>query len=283
MVILLSYIFYFIAASASPLQRRWLARERGGDGKSQIDFAFKITLIVVALSLFIPLFSPFKIEGNPYHLFLLACVCGIFGAGTIIANYIAQKHVEAGISSIVSNIYTPITIVLASVLLNEGLAPIQIIGTVLLLIAMVLVSKKHRVGRFHFDKYFVLMIAGGIMLGFTVTAERALMNATGFTAGTMLSWWSQCAALGIATYIARSKHTYSRKDILTTGILRFLQSLSYVILVYVVGNLSVVSSVTTFKVVIIFLAAALLLKEREDMPRKIIGSAVAMIGLFLMK
>ena len=44
MTILLAYLFYFVAASASPLQRRWLAVKRDGGG--QIDFAFKVMLIV---------------------------------------------------------------------------------------------------------------------------------------------------------------------------------------------------------------------------------------------
>lgn len=283
MTILLSYIFYFIAASASPLQRRWLATKKDADSREQIDFAFRVTLVTVVLSLLIPLFSPFQLSGNPYHLFLLTLVCGICGAGFFATTYIAQKHVEAGISSLVTNIYTPVAIVLASVFLNEGLTRIQIVGTVLLLCALVIVSKRHHVGRLRFDRYFLLMIAGGIMLGISLTAERALMSITGFTAGTMLSWWAQCLALGVAAYASSSKHTYSQKDILITGVLRFLQSLSWVIVLFVVGNLSVASAVTTFKVVVIFIAAAILLKEREDLPRKIIGSVIAVIGLLLMK
>lgn len=283
MTILLSYIFYFLAASASPLQRRWLAKTKDAESRSQIDFAFKVTLITVGLSLFIPLFSPFKLSGNPPYLFFLALVCGVGGAGFFITSYIAQKHVEAGISTLVRNIYTPITIVLATVLLQEGLTPPQIVGTILLLIAMVVVSKKHKIGRFHFDKYFMLMVLGGVMLGFVLTAEKALIKTTGFTAATMLSWWSQCAALGIAAYVTKSKNTYSKKDIAITGILRFLQSLSWIILLFVVGNLSVVSAVTTFQVVVVFIAAALFLREREDMPRKIIGSIIAVAGLLLMK
>lgn len=283
MIILLSYIFYFIAASASPLQRRWLAKTKGGDSRNQINFAFKVTLVGVVLSLLIPFFSPFKLEGNPLIIFLLALTCGVFGAGAFVTSYVAQKHVEAGVSSLIANIYTPISIVLASLFLSEGLTQLQVVGTTLLLVAMVVVSKKHKIGRFRFDRYFLLSVAGGIMLGFCITAERALMKETGFTAGTMVSWWSQCAALGIAAYAVRSKHTYSRKDVLTTGVLRFLQSLSWVILLFVVGNLSVASSVTTFKVVIIFLAAAIFLREREDLPRKIFGSIIAVAGLLLMK
>lgn len=283
MLVFLSYIFYFIAASASPLQRRWLATKKNIDNKGQIHFAFQVTLITVILSLVLPFFSPFKLEGNNLYLAGLSLVCGIFGAGYFISSYTAQKHVEAGVSTLVSNIYTPITIVLAILFLNESLTTIQIFGTILLLLGMAIVSKKHRIGKFKFDKYFMLMVLSGVMLGVSLTAERALMKMTGFSAGTMLSWWAQCAFLGIATIITKNKSEYTKMDITITGILRFLQSLSWVILLFVVGNLSLVSAVTTFKVVVIFIAAALFLKEREDLPIKILGSIVALAGLLLMK
>lgn len=76
---------------------------------------------------------------------------------------------------------------------------------------------------------------------------------------------------------------YTNKDTLITGALRFLQSLSWVILLFIVGNLSLVSAVTTFKVVVIFIAAAIFLNEREDLPRKIAGSFIAVLGLLLMQ
>jgi drug/metabolite transporter (DMT)-like permease len=283
MVKLLSYLFYFVAASASPLQRRWLMSKKNVDNKGQIHFAFQAMLITVFLSLLIPFFQPFYLQGNVFYLVGLTLVCGIFGGGFHIASYTAQKYVEAGVSSLVSNIYTPTAIVLATIFLNEGLTVKQIFGTILLLVGMVVVSKKHRIGKFKFDKYFLLMLLGGVMLGISLTAERALQKTTGFTAGTMFSWWMQCGFLGLATLITKNKSKYSRKDIAITGGLRFLQSLSWVILIFLVGNLSLVSSITTFKVVIIFIAAAIFLKEREDLPRKISGSLVALLGLWLMK
>lgn len=283
MIIFLSYIFYFITSSLSPLQTRWLLKKKDATGKEQISFAFQIMLIIFLGGLFLPLFSPFYFSGNPYYLLLLTLVCGLFGAGVFIAKYIAQKHVEAGITSVVSNIYTPITIILASLFLHEGLTLSQIGGTALLLMAMIMVSKKHRTGKFTFDKYFLLMLLSGILLGVLLVAERALQKTTGFSAGTMLSWGSQCFFLGIITLAVKSKHSYTEKEVLVSGVLRFLQALSYVILVWVVGNLSVVSAVTTFNVVVIFIAAAIFLKEREDLPQKILGSIVAVVGLLLMK
>lgn len=285
MIILLSYVFYFIASSASSLQRRWLAvkKDEQAGPRGQIRLAFEVMLFLVVGGLFFPFFSPFYFSGNWYYLIFLSVISGLFGMGYFISNYIAQRHVDAGVTTILSHIYTPVTILFATVFLHEGLSLKQIIGIAILLTAIVIVSKKHHIGTFRFDKYFWMMIASGVMLGILLVAERALQKTTGFSAGVLLSWFSQCAFLGLATLIYQSKHTYTKSEVLTTGALRFLQGLSYVVLIWVVGNLSLVASVITFKVVIVFAAAALFLGEREDWQRKLVGSVIAVIGLLLMR
>jgi len=283
MTAIFAYIFYFVAASASPLQRRWLALNRNVESRGQIHFAFLVALVTVVLSPILLFLDRFRISGNASTLILLSLSAGLSSAGYWIASYIAQKHVEAGLSTLVSNIYTPITIILAWIFLSEKLTVHQIVGTILLLVAIVLISKKHRIGTFRFDKYFLMMLFSGAVLGITLVSERALQKITGFSAGTMLSWWSQCLFLGLATLVTKSKSSYEKKDIVITGMLRFLQMLSWVILIFVVGNLSLVSAVTTFKVVVIFIAAALWLGEREDLGRKLLGSVIAVVGLLLMK
>lgn len=282
-MIILSYIFYFIAASASPLQRRWIAKTKNLENNGQIYFAFTTALICSILSLFILFFQPFILSGDILTLVMLSFLCGIFGMGFYISSYFAQKHVEVGVSSVISNIYTPVTIVLATLFLNEKLTSWQIVGTLLLLLGMFIVSKKHRIGKFSFDKYFLLMLSSGVMLSVVLVAERAMIKMTGFAAGVMFSWWSTCLFLGLATLITRNKNAYSFKDITITGVLRFFQNLSWVILVFVVGNLSLVSSITTFKVVLMFILGAMFLNEKEDLSRKILGSIVAVLGLLLMK
>jgi drug/metabolite transporter (DMT)-like permease len=283
MAIILSYIFFFVISGVGPIWRRYLANKTNPESLGQIDFAFKVMVVTVIFGLFIPIFSPFYINGNYLHLFLLALVSGVCGALYFISSYIAQKHVEAGLTTLIINIYTPVTIVLASIFLHEKLTAIQVVGTVILLFAMFLISKKHRIKTFHFDKYFLLMVAAGIFLGFVLVAERTLQKTTGFAAGTIFSWISQASFLGLAVLVTKSKHVYSKKQIAISGVISAVSSLAYVILVTVVGNLSVVSAVTTFKIVIIFILAAVFLKEREDLPRKILGSIIAVIGLLLMK
>jgi drug/metabolite transporter (DMT)-like permease len=200
-----------------------------------------------------------------------------------ICYYTAQGHVEAGTTSVLSNFYTPITIVLSTLFLKETLHGWQIFGATLLILAAFIVSKKHRTGRLSFDKYFWLMIFAGLFLSIFLLANTQLMRMTGFTTSTILSWWAACLGLGIVKIFFPGKTTYSKKDLAITGGLKFLQDLSWTILVYIIANLSLVSAVTTFKVVLIFLLAALFLRERDDLGLKILGSAIAVIGLFLMR
>jgi len=198
MLQVLAYLFYFVAGSASPLQRRRLATKKNQDNKGQIAFAFQVAGITAVLSFLLPLFQPLQIQGNILALVWLWLVCWAFGAGYFIFSYIAQKHVEAWVSSLVSNIYTPITVLLATMFLHESLTMMQIIGTCLLLVWMVVVSKKHRIGKFTFDKYFLMMVLSWVLLGISLTAERALQKMTGFTGWTMISRWGQCIFLGVA-------------------------------------------------------------------------------------
>lgn len=283
MTIFLSYLFYFTASSVSSLQRRFLFKHKEYTTAEQITFTFQCVGILFLGSLFFPFFSPFYLSGGFLKLFLLTLVCAVFGTASNISAYVAQKHMDASVTSVVWNIYTPITIFLSSVLLHEGLKPIQIVGTILLLLAIVIISKKHRIGRFSFDKYFLLTLLSGVLISGVLVAERALQHTTGFSAGVMLSWGSQTLGLGIVSLFLGSKHNYDAKEVLATGGLQFIGALSYVILVWVSGNLSVVSAITTFKVVIIFITAAIFLREREDLGRKILGSVIAVIGLLLMK
>lgn len=281
MGILLAYIFYFVASTASQLQRRHLSLRRDND-KGQIDFAFRVMAITLLGSVILVFFKQPEFNQSVMIIAVLALITGVFGAGALALQYIAQRHVEAGLTSLIGNIYTPVTIVLAILILHEGLESKQMLGTILLLFSVVLVSRKHRLGRWKFDKYFWLMVLSGVFLGFCLTAERSLIKENGITTGTWVSWAAQVLFLGILALIAGTKSQYNFKETSITGSLRFLQQLSWVILIAVVANLSVASSVTTFKIVLVFIAGAILLHEREDLKRKIIGSLIAVVGLLLM-
>jgi drug/metabolite transporter (DMT)-like permease len=276
-----AYLFYFVVASASPIQRRWLAINRPKH-KGELLFATRVMGIVALMSLAILLFSRPSFNGNPWFIIFLTVLCAIGGGGFFAGQYTAQRHVQAGTTSVISNIFTPVTIILATIFLQERLELHQLFGTTLLLFSAFLVTKNHRGGKFHVDKYIWLMLVSGIGLGIAMTAQRELIKVTGFTAASLLSLISPVIFLGLLAWLTKSKTTYKAKDTWITGGLYFTQLLSWVVLVAVVANLSVVSSITTFKVVIIFGIGAIYLHEHDDLLRKIIGAGIAVIGLWLM-
>lgn len=280
-MIILSYIFYFLVATIAPIQRRWLSVKNEGGNK--IDLSFKVTLVSSLLILILPLFSPFELHGSWLKITLLLIASSVGGMGYYISYFTAQRHVEAGVTSVLGNTYVPITILLSTVFLGEGLKGLQIIGVLLLITAMVIVSKKHKIGKMKYDKYFWLMIFSGISLSILLVASRELMKITGFTASLILSWWAICIGLGILAFFSKGKTTYTKKDLVITGFLKFIQDLSWGMLTFFVANLSLVSSITTFKVVIMFIVAAIFLKEKDGIWRKIFGSLIAVIGLLLMR
>ena len=89
MFVLAAYLFYFLAASVSPVQRRWLAVHK--DGGDQIAFSFQVMFCTATLGLILPLFVSPEFSGSALKIFLLALTAGTTGGCFFISNYTAQK------------------------------------------------------------------------------------------------------------------------------------------------------------------------------------------------
>src|SRR3989344_163608 len=114
MVILFGYLFYFVYSTLYTLQFRWLMRESQAEPPSLIKFSFQVFCVLVLFSPLLLMFEPFRFSGDPKLIFLRSLVCGLCGALLTALAFFAQKHVEAGETTLVSNIYTPVAIILSS-------------------------------------------------------------------------------------------------------------------------------------------------------------------------
>jgi drug/metabolite transporter (DMT)-like permease len=282
MNLFLAYVFYFVAASASPLYRRWSAKKQPDDGnKLKAAFYSNAVLACMAPLLFIHGSLPAHIP--VIKIIILAVLAGVFGTAFIAFQYNAQKHVDAGLTTVISNIYTPVVIILSTLFLGEKLKGLQFVGTGLLLYAAIIMSKKHKISRFKYDTYFMQMLCSGMFLGVTLIIERLMIKSVGLPLAFTLSWLTQTAGIGLVSLSDKRPLGVPRRVIGTTGVLRFFQIYAFGLLIVISGNLSIVSSITTFKVVIIVAVAALFMNEKDHLREKIIGSLVALAGLLLMK
>ena len=285
MTTVLAYLFYFVFATWSPLQRRVLATKTN---YNPILIAQKTSLVKILIAtvvfVLIPSKGSFVFSEQLWILLILSC---LFSVIHFVLIYATQKHIDATKTTIIVNIYTPVSILLATIFLGESLALKQIFGTLLLLLAVVIISINKIDNKFlKIDKYVLRMLIVGITLGIVLVIERQLMKITGNWNGVFLSWFASFVGLSIVAplvskYFAGTRP--SNKDVIVTAGLNFLQQASWPILVVAVGNFSVVSSVTTFKIVVVFVASYLFLQEKDHLRRKIAGSILALIGLLLMK
>ncbi|OGL30456.1 hypothetical protein A3F37_01105 [Candidatus Saccharibacteria bacterium RIFCSPHIGHO2_12_FULL_41_12] len=281
MTAVLAYIFFFVAATVSPLQRRHQSRRTKTD---PIVLAAWTQAFVWVLGLSLLYKADISFSWSWHLIFLNA---GLFICGPLFfyLSYNSQKHVDATQSVVLSNIYTPVAIILAILFLSETLTLQQIMGAIILFIAMLIISIERATSQsFRFSKYSIYMLSSGVFLGIILFLEKATMNLIGNRVGIVVSWTAQTIGLLILAYALRGIHKLpTKREIFTSGALRYAQQLSYVTLLIVVGNLALVAAVTTFKIVFIFLGAFVFLHEKEHLYRKFFGVVIAIVGLLLMK
>jgi drug/metabolite transporter (DMT)-like permease len=281
--ILLAYLFYFVAATASPLQRRLQAKKT----QSNVLLLATQTQIVVCCLGLLLLIKPGQGLGLTVSALPISFGIILFGGLFHSLSYLSQKHVDAAQTSVISNIYTPVTILLAVLFLNDQFTTKQFFGTLILIVAVLLIAVDNITRRtLRISRYSFMMLASGSSLGVILFLEKLMMNMLGAGRGVFISWVLQLIGLAIVSKVF-SKNLIGNKpkfrEIALSSILRFAQQVSYVILLVVVGNLAVVSAVTTFKIVFVFAASYILLDERTHIKRKVVGSLLALIGLLLTK
>lgn len=106
---------------------------------------FYILIATVAIAPAFPFFDWGLLLGQDINLLLMICLYGflVYGVG----NYFFMKgmqHLEAGEVMVFANTEPVIGLVLAALVLNEHLAPLQIAGFVFILIAIFLIAKNDK-------------------------------------------------------------------------------------------------------------------------------------------
>jgi hypothetical protein len=91
---ILAYMFYFIAATVAPIQRRWLSTKNEGGNK--FDLSFKVSLVQSTFALTLLFFFPIVLHGSYLNIILLLITSGVCGIGYSVSYFTAQRHVEAG-------------------------------------------------------------------------------------------------------------------------------------------------------------------------------------------
>lgn len=197
---------------------------------------------------------------------------------------ITQKHIETATYSVMRMLYVPISVLLSPVLFGESLNAQQFVGMVLILCGVSVVTTGGKMPRLkHFSKYEIFTLINSIFLGLYVVLNKYLLDQTSLA--TLMVVFSALENLPLLLTVAKKSRTKPTKLDLklstSIGLASAIHMLTFWLAVSAADNLALVSSLSAFRIVTIFLGGHYILKENGNFKQKIAGSLLAMTGLLL--
>ena len=161
---------------------------------------------------------------------------------------------------------------------------IQAAGMVSILMGVSIVSTGGRIPRMrHFGRYELLTLANSIFMGVYIIFNRYLIEQTSLSTLMVVFAAIEAFPLLIAV-INRPIERPACSDIqlsLGIGLTAVMNIVAFWLAVELAGNVALVSSLSAFRIVTIFLGSYLVLKEKDNPRQKAVGSLLAIIGLLM--
>lgn len=199
-----------------------------------------------------------------------------------------NKYIDATQYIIITNINTPITVFIGVFLLQEAFHGKQFVGMILLIFGAILVALKGIKGKtWQLDHHSIELILFSLLMGIALALEKAALSYMSVYFYMIFGWGLQFLVTGLlvgkdwklVTKIPKNEWS----EIIKAGFSRCVWAISYILAVSSAKNIALISTVTTFRIPLIFIASYFILKERDHLGRKLAGVVIATVGLLLLK
>ena len=282
----LAVAIHLAASTAFALFYRKFAQVHSG--KALLSTALMYITTVLAIGVIAALMYGNVSFHFPVYLWLYLVLGGVLFAVANVTAFMANTHIDAGQFSIISNFKVVVTIFVSSLLLRETLSGIQLVGVILLLIAAFIVtSLKFNKKTLTVDKFTIIAGISAALFGLGISNEKFLLNNMSFSTYLIAGWGMQTAAMVVIA--AKELHgtqdflkNGSGKRIMVLGMLRACAGLGLVYALNTLGNSSLIAGMTSYTTALVVVGSYFILKEKDGIRVKIIGTVAATIGLLLL-
>lgn len=218
---------------------------------------------------------------TPADFLLVACAT-LLTISLQVTNVKALQYLEASVFAIIYNLRIILTTILGILFLSESTDLLRILGGVLILLAIITV--KQRGSRLSNGKGIRWAIGAVFVLSFLNLTEKTLINNIGFLNYFPIS--ITLAAVIMWGYLLLTRRTIDKKlllqpKIIQLMILRAFSGYGFSLALAAGALISVANYISGMGVIFTVLLGAVWLKERDYLGRKILATAVAVIGLTL--
>lgn len=200
----------------------------------------------------------------------------------------ASKDVDAGHFTVMSNVTPVVTIVAATVLLNEQLNNHQLVGAVIIIASAFIVTLPYLRSRSR-SKTSGVVIALTVFLlaGLATVFERWMLTRIDLGAYLVFGWGAQTIWMALTAWPER-KHFKILKNkkyfmpIMGYAVASSIKGVFFLAALQLSGNASLFSAFASFTAIMVVPAAYYLLKEKQWLWLKILAAITGTVGLIVL-
>jgi drug/metabolite transporter (DMT)-like permease len=276
---------YLLLGTAAYLLRRSLAQRLFEHNKLINGFFF--LCVLYPLGLIVACFSSPDLKIGWLNLFFLLAGSVIFPLIVVMA-FRANKDIDAGLYTILNNVTPIITILAATILLNETLNGRQMLGAAVIISSAFLATlPKLNHHRKNSSAGLLFALASVSLLGLAIVYERWMLTRIDYGAylgfgGGAQTLWMTIIAWPERKYVSLLKTKGNSRKILAYGVTNAFKGLTFVSALKLSGNASLVGASSSFMAVLVVLSAYFVLKENEHLWLKIASAVIGAGGLIIL-
>lgn len=220
-------------------------------------------------------------------LYLFILLSGLCFAANAYFGFKSLKHIDISKFIVLFSFRTVVTIIVASIFLNEKLTPVQLIGSLLILLSIILINSKSVKEIFVFGKGEVYVLIASIAFGLGNVSDKYMFDSfelipymtIGFLLpGTLLTLRKPNTILEFPEFFRKNRIW----KITLFTFLYTLAALSFYYAFILADNASLVSSIGQISTIVTVILGIIVLKERKDLRKKLLGGAISFVGLVLL-
>ncbi|MGH7158133.1 MAG: EamA family transporter [Candidatus Saccharimonadales bacterium] len=277
-------IGYLVLGTASYLWRRQLAKTFAK--ANRLVNAFFFVAVLYPIGLLVALLTTPDLSIGWASFWMLLAGGAIFPFANLLT-YRANRDLDAGLFTVISDLIPVISIAGGWLLLQEKLTGQQLVGAGVILLATLVVTLPQLKHHMQFNRR--AMACAGVavvMIGLGFVFERYMLTRMDFGAYIVIGWglqmlWGVLFALPERKSYKILFEPQIRAKLWTYSLSSTFRGLCIVGALYLSGNVSVVMASASFLTVLVVIAAYFILKEKEWLWLKLGAATLGFIGLLL--
>ena len=278
-------IFAFVSIAsisvANLYQRIAMKQSISDPYASSIIFQILVTLVTFVFVIFHGISLP-----SSNLVFNVLISTSLYAGGTL-AYFHALKAIEASESAILASFGGLVTITSAYAFLGERLNSLQLFGVFIIIFGVLIITASSK--KIRFNKGMLFAILGAALYGLATTNDTFILHhsADAITYTSLISLTPGILLLiihpkAIKSIIATTKNPAIMKPLILYFFFYWIQAITYFLSLASGAKASQLSILFKLEIISTVILATIFLRERDNLPRKIIATIIVSIGAYLL-